>query len=259
MLPFRLLLASLALLGTVAAYAADGPDPISAERPGFTNGTDTVPQGKIQWEGGYQFAKDSSSKQHILGDGMQVRYPFAPNAEVRLGLPDYSWQRDDSGMKTNGFGDASVSLKYRFLEAKDSARALPALAVIGNLELPTANRDFREDDYQPSLALEADWSLTDKYSLTADTVYNGVRQGGSRYDEWSGGLCLTVTLSPVWGTFAEVYRVSDTGAGDTHANFADTGLTCRIGANTVVDVNGGVGITGAKDSYFMGGGIARRW
>ncbi len=248
----------LLLAATGAAFAQDKTEPISPERPGFTNGTDTVALSRYQLEAGYAFSHTGGDREHALGDGGQLRFPLRKNVEVRAGLPTYFWERGTSA-PTDGFGDASVSVKYRFLNASDRRRAAPSLAFIGGLELPTGKRRFREDDYSPSAALEAQWQLTEKYGLSANAVYNGVRQNGVRYDEFGGAVCLNIALSPVLGTYAELFRVSDTGAGTTHQNFFDTGITCRLNANTAFDINGGVGVFGTRDTWFIGGGIARRW
>lgn len=250
-----IILALVAITG--AAWSQEPEEPVSPERPGFTNGTDIVPLGKIQFETGYTHNRESDGRTDTFGDGMQLRFPLRPNLEARLGLPAYIRERGES--RIDGLGDTSVGLKYRFQEANPSRTAIPALALIGGLELPTGKKAFREDDYQPSLALEADWQLSERYSLTADAVYNAVRQNGLRFDEWAGGVCLTAQLSPVWGTFGELYRIADTGTGDTHDNFFDTGLIYRVGANTAIDVNGGFGVLGTHDQWFVGGGISRRW
>jgi len=249
----------LSLLFTAgAAFAQEASDPISPERPGFTNGTDTVAPGRYQFETGYAFTYTRGDREHALGDSGQLRFPLRSNVEVRAGLPTYFWERGDAP-RTDGFGDASVSVKYRFLDADDHRRAAPSLALIAGLELPTGKRGFREDDYSPSAALEAQWQFTQKYGLSANAVYNGIRQNGVRYDEYAGALCLNIALSPAVGTYAELFRVSDTGMGDIHQNFFDTGLTYCIGANTALDINGGVGVFGTRDTWFVGGGIARRW
>ena len=250
-----LILFFLLIQGTTWAQSQE--EPISAERPGFTNGTDTVPIGKIQFETGYLRSYQSGDRENKLGDGTQLRIPVSANLEARLGLPAYFWERGST--QTEGVGDANLSVKYHFRDASRKQNALPALAVIGSVELPTGKRDFRVDDYQPSLALEADWSFTERYSLTADGVYNAIRQNDARYTEWAGGLCFNIALSPTWGTFAEVYRISDTGAGDVHQNFFDTGILYKIGSNTALDINGGFGIFGTENTSFIGGGIARRW
>ena len=252
---------SLCLLSLFAALSAaqaqEKEEPISPERPSFTNGTDTVPVGHTQFESGYTRSYDHGDRENTLGDGTQLRVPIRSNWEARFGLPAYLWERGSGPV--DGFGDASISMKYRFRDAEAARKAFPALAFIAGLELPTGKGAFREDDYQPSLALEADWKLAERYSLTADTVYNAVRSNGQRYDEWGGGICLNITLSPLWETFGEIYRVSDTGTGETHDNFVDTGLVYRVGANTAIDINTGFGVFGTRSQWFIGGGIARRW
>ncbi len=244
------------LFGGIALAQGD-VTPIPAERPGFTSGTDTVTPGRIQLEAGLSVHRSGSDQQSSFGDSAQLRFPLRDNLEARLGLPSYLRQTGSADAK--GLGDASVSLKYRFLETNPKQKFLPALAFIGGVELPTGTRDLREDDYQPSLALEAGWDLGERFSLGGNVTYAGIRQGGARYDEWGTGLCLNINISPLWQSFGEVYRVSDTGVGEIHQNFFDTGASYRVAANTMLDISGGVGILGTRDSWFVGGGISRRW
>ena len=241
-----------------APKEATHSEPISAERPGFTNGADIVARGRVQFETGYTYYYNRGQKQHTVGDGGQIRLPVAPRLEIRFGIPAYLVQKGD-GARVHGFADSTVAFKYQFLQANEKNRLIPTSAFIGTLEIPNGARDFRADDYQPTAAIENDWTISETLSVTADVVYVSVRQSGLRYGEWQGGVTLTKTLSPRYGTFAEVYRIADFGNGDTRTTYFDGGLTYRVGANTIFDVNGGVGAFGTRDVWFLGTGIARRW
>ncbi len=91
------LLVLTALLG-VACFASGAQaqdkkdDPIEAERPGFTNGTGTVPVGHLQFETGYLYSRsDAGVHEHRLGDSALLRIPTGTNTEFRIGLPVYSF------------------------------------------------------------------------------------------------------------------------------------------------------------------------
>ncbi len=244
--------------GQATGASSPKEDPIAPERPGFTNGTDTVPVGRVQFEFGYAFNSAPNSREHRVGDGAQVRFPFTDRFEGRIGLPAYSWARDRAaGERMSGLNDASVSLKYRLA---DDAPNHPSVAVIGGATLRTGVASFREDAVQPLFALEANQIVGDNFSLTADVVYNGIRSSGLRYDEWAGGLCANYSLTPTIGAFLEGYRISDSVSGGTHANYVDGGFTYLIGANTQLDLSAGVGAEkSVRREYFIGAGVSRRW
>lgn len=249
--------AVLLLASAGAAFAAaDDEEPISPERPGFTNGTDTVAPGHLQLEWGVVTARQDADRQTEAGDGAQLRVPLSERAEARLGLQSYVWERA-GGERQSGLGDLSVSFKYRFVD--DARGRHPSAAIIAGVELKTGSAAEREDDYQPSAALELTQQIGDRFSIDADVVYNGIRQNGLRYDEWAGGLCLNYQFTRRVGGFLETYRVSDLGQGKANAQYVDGGVTYLLDRDTQVDFNAGVGANGIKNDYFVGAGVARRW
>ncbi len=71
------------------ASSAD-EESLNAERPGFTNGTETVAPGHFQIESGYAHSRDGSTREHRFNDGAQLRFPLNKRSEFRIGLPAYS-------------------------------------------------------------------------------------------------------------------------------------------------------------------------
>lgn len=229
----------------------------SAERPGFTNGTETVPHGHFQLETGYTYSKQGDARTHLLDDGAQIRLPLTAHSEVRLGLPNYALLTV-AGQKSSGWNSALLSGKIRFL---DETKNLPAIALIAGTTLPTGSKDTSEHYFQPSLDLEVSRQLTERYTLQASYVYTSARDNGERFDAFAGGLNLGMQVTSEISAFAEVYRVAPTGAdGAVNADYFDAGTTWTLRNRMQLDVSGGVGLT--KDvhhDYFLGAGIARRW
>jgi hypothetical protein len=236
--------------------AGDGVDAITAERPGFTNGTETVALHHIQFETGYLYARQGGLTEHHLDDGGQLRYPFGDRAEFRVGLPVYFLVprgSDDSG----GFGDAAASVKWRFLEATPQR---PSLALIAGTSLPTGAVARRSKNLQPVADLESEFNLSPLWQVQANAMVTRASDGDQRFSQYAGGFNVGYNVTPQTTAFAEVYRIAPTGLGAPNANYLDGGVTYVLGANTQLDVNGGVGISrGIRRDSFLGAGIGRRW
>jgi hypothetical protein len=254
-----ILVFSTLALALTPCRAQDDEEPISPERPGFTNGTDTIPFGRYQFETGYQYSHDGKSFEHEIDNSAQLRFGVSPRAEVRLGVPAYDWFSGGEGSpRTRGLADSSVSAKWRFFDGQQTKR--PSLALILGTTLPTGSRAFRENYLQPQAALESHFDFSDNYSLEGNLVYSDARSEGRRFDQYSGGLNLGYNASRTLTFFIETYRVSPTDLGKVSGSYIDGGLTYLTGKDTQLDVNGGTGVTrGVRSGFFVGAGIAHRF
>jgi hypothetical protein len=248
-----------------AAYAQDsaatksaGNDApgFSAERPGYTNGTDTVPPGSYQVELGYTYANGGGTWQNRYFDGSQIRFPINTRTEWRIGIPAYVTSHGSDGA-TTGFADLGLSVKWRFLEATPQR---PSLAIILNTNLPTGSRDIGSHYFQPSSSLQAAYALSDKLGLSGSLTYSNSRDSDARFNQFGLSANLGYAVTEKMSVFGEVYWLSKTGASSGGANFFDGGTTYMIDPKTQLDLNAGVGLSGdAKNGYFIGAGVVRRW
>jgi hypothetical protein len=257
--PFLLLL-TVAATGVARAQEQHQPtasEPsFSAERPGFSNGTDTVPPGSYQLEFGYTYL-NGGGWQHRLGDGAQVRLPITPRLEGRVGLPAFVWQSEEGGGTESGLSDSLLSLKWRFL---DGNAQRPSLAFIWGTALPTGSKDIGTHFFQPQTSLQAAYDLSDRWNLSGSLTYLDGRDGEQHFDQYGASANLGYVVTDSVNVFGEIYRLSATGAGRPGANFLDGGVTYLLSDRTQVDLNAGVGLSGdARNGYFVGTGIARRW
>ncbi|WP_309692398.1 hypothetical protein [Armatimonas sp.] len=153
----------------LTAIPALADTPINPERPGFTNGPDTVGTKILQLEGGIT----RSEGNYIFTDGGILRYGVSEQTELRLGLP--SWQR---GV---GFSPVSYGLKT-------TLRPHLGLIVQTSGEHPS----------QTQAALEADFAITRDWTLQVDAV---------RDSRWSSGFNLGRPLTKRLSLFVESYRL----------------------------------------------------
>ncbi len=247
---------ALALLMTASKFClAQADQPFSAERPGFTNGTETVPPGQLQFEFAYLYQNGDGTWTNRIGDSGQFRVPLNRQMEVRLGVPAYQQQRS-SGRLQSGMDNLLISSKWRFQE---ETKHSPALALISGSTLPTGSTDVGNRFWQPQASLEASHSLGDRFGLQVSGIYQGAGGEGRRFDGYGAGLNLGMNLTPITSTFFEVFYLAP-GGGDPRATFVDGGLTWTLNNRLQFDINGGLRASphSGKD-YFVGAGIVTRW
>ena len=238
------------------AAPAAPPESLSVERPGYTNGTETVPPGHYQLELGYAYANGGGGYQNRFLDGSQIRFPINQRTEWRVGFPAYVTAKSGED-SVSGFGDSSVSVKWRFL---DAAPKRPSLALILNSTLPTGRRDVGSHYFQPGFLLEAAYTISDKWDVSSNVTYADARTEDARFDQLGVSANLGYAVSDALGVFGEVYRLGKTGADTGGANFFDSGATYLLNPRTQLDLSGGVGLSGdVKNAYFVSFGVARRF
>jgi len=101
------------------------PGPLFSHRPGATTFPGIVPPCYPQLELGWTHTenKDTSGTQTRLDQfpNTLLRFGVIPNGEVRVGYVGYNWLNthleNKAGSSSSGSGDASLALKYRFLES----------------------------------------------------------------------------------------------------------------------------------------------
>lgn len=246
----RLLILAFVFSVSGSTVFAQDPAPFSAERPGFTNGVGTVAPGYFQLEYGYRYSHDGGSTTHQLGEGGQIRAPLKEYSEVRFGLPAYFSQRG-----ANGFGDSSLSLKYRF---RDADVGHFGLATIFGTTLPTSPSGVGDSFWKPFISLEFSQPLNERWELQASGSYT--RAGREhRFDQTAVALNLGYNADDRTSVFVETYRFV-AGEGIKDATYIDGGVTFMANRSTQFDINGGFGVSSdVRKDYFLGFGVARRW
>ena len=261
LMPF--LLAAFLLIACLPAHAQTTPppaqnNPFSSERPGFTNGAETVAPRRLQFEGGYTYLPYEGGHEHRIADAALLRVGLGKTTEFRVGLPNIAFTHSSGGSDTHGFTDTSLGTKWRFLQA---AKGRPSAAFIVQTSLPTGEPAYRASHLQPQIALEAAYALSDVWSVQSDLIYTRAYDGGTQYDQWAGGLNFGRSLTDTTGVFLETYRIAPSGGANApNGNYIDGGITYLLNTNTQLDFNLGTGITSfVKNDHFFGVGVARRW
>lgn len=222
------------MLNCLLAAVAAAQDPISTDRPDFTEGARSVRKGSLQFEGG---VTATDGDEWTLPEAL-LRYGVGGGAELRFGLPLYT-----STPTANGVANPSLGFKLELNEPGPTE-----LALIAQATFAAGDRSVRSERTTPALALA--WSHGDF--------------GGMLASEFPGGpaalrntLVFSRDLDPTTGGFIE--HVLDFSAAGRPAHTAHFGVTRALGPDAQFDVHFGLGLSPTAPDWFLGAGYAVRW
>ena len=242
-----------------AADSKGGGDGLTPDRPGFTNGSDTVTPGHVQIEAGVTRTKGASpfAKMSAGGDGLTTDAPQAlvrtglnDKMELRLTLPDYAWPSGSA----SGFSDGTVGLRYKFYQSKDGNTKL---AFTPSLSLPVRSAVTSSGHVDPVLSLNGQTTSGARWSLSSNLILSYPTQNGGRVTDYTATGQVTYALSAQTSVFGDYYYDAPVGA--PPSPIADGGFTYRVAKNVQLDIETGRGLGGAAPVQFYGGGVALRF
>lgn len=225
-------------LFALAAFVALPPaaQPLSTDRPDFTESPTAVPAGRLQIELGAT-ATTSGGTVVAAGPEMLIRYAPVPGAELRLALPDV----------TLGDGPASVGALGVGGKAELGAVGGADVGVIGMLGVPLAGG-----------------RVVPEAILTGGADAGPGSVGAQVSAAWpGGGVVLGATLvgarglTDRLGAFLEL--AADGRPGDPLALTLHHGYTLAVGDDAQADLHAGVGLAGDAPAAFVGVGWSVRW
>ena len=264
----------LLLLGVIISLSScacpKNPGPLTSDRPGQTTSPDIVPPCYPQVEMGWTHTEnedDSGTRTKVDQiPNTLLRLGVIPNGEVRVGYVGYNWQdtnlRDGAETGSSGTGDASLAVKYRFLEASGW---LPESAFLGQLSIPIGADNFTSHGVDPSFLFAFANPLTDfmtfSYNLGASwqTARNSDTDQDHTLSNFNYTANLGFSLTDHLGAFVEAYGSIAMNPSNSPANSVDGGFTYLILENLQVDISGGKGISDAATDWFVGAGFTYRY
>ena len=229
---------------------------ISADRPGFANGTSIVPERATQIESGYLYSQVEDVKEHTLGQ-LLLRYGALEKLELRLGVNSYVSTIAPGG-DDDGFSDGSVGLKLKLYHGEQGYETLSYdISAVLETSLPTGSTGYRTGRLQPSVMIVLDLAVPQGFTLSPFTAYTLVSDDTGQYNQFGGGVSLGVSLTERTGCFLEYYglgKEKDRGPETTH--YMDGGFTFLLAENCQADIHTGLGLNGPDPNYFVGIGLS---
>jgi hypothetical protein len=233
-------------------------DPISPDRPDFTEGTGLIPAGHVQVEGGVTLARVEDEDSTTLGE-LLVRFGIGERSEARIGLGSYTRIDSDlAGGDVSGFEDPALELKIRFTdEAGELAPGQPAVALVLGTSVPVGDKELTSDEWIPTAIFAFDWDLG-RFGVGAN-LGGSYEAGDDRFLQAfasvSGGFSVTDRL----GTYLEWYGFSEEEKNGPSTNYVDGGVSFQINNDLMVDARIGTGLNDADPDWYAGVGASIRW
>jgi len=259
-------LAAVALLALAAPLAAQEfsglPEPISPDRPDFTEGSGLVAPGHLQVEGGYTYARTGSAKGSSLGE-LLVRYGVDDRWEARFGLNSYDWINTGipGEKRISGFEDPFLEVKVRLNDADSNFRApsVPAMALLLQTTIPVGSRNLTSDEWQPAAILAMDWDFTDRFSLGGNVGGAYAADGNERFNQLFLSLSAGYSIDDRLSAFLEGYGFNRESADGSSTHYLDTGLSYTVSNDLALDVRVGAGLDDPHPNWYAGLGASIRF
>ena len=248
----RLAAAAFALLLAASLpLAPSAHAQISADRPGFGDGTATVAPGTIQAGLGYAFNDNGASSQE-LGQ-LLLRYGVTDALELRGAVGSYVINESPFD---NGYGGTGVGAKLRLFQ-----NATSALSGVATLSLPTGTGffDTPDDRARQEIKLAFDGALGEGLTFSVNGGASFFYAAGSQEDravEWLFIPTLSFGLTETTGAYVGYAGFYNDGL---NANWVESGITFLTNSDTQLDVNTGVRLDANANGFFVGAGVAHRF
>ena len=228
---------------------------IEADRPDFTESTETVPPGLIQAEGGYTYSRDESGTNQSIGE-LLLRVPARTRAELRVAFNSYSIVHAPGAVR-RGFEDMEVGTKVRLIDHEERS-LIPNVSILALTSLPTGHRGIGARVMEPTAKLALGWQLIERLSLQSNINYTYASEDGTRFSQWASSASFGADLTPRLESFVEWFGTSPASLGAKREDYLDAGAAMRFGKSLRLDARIGINTRTTKD-YFAGVGVSRRW
>ena len=206
-----------------APEVSGGPkldEPITTDRPDFTESSVTVGRDVFQIESGYTFGQDDEAgartRSHSIGE-LLFRYGvYADWLELRLGVSPVAESVRDIGGSASGSGVQDLYLGTK-LALTPQAGVLPEMAVVPQMTVPTGSDGFGADATLPGVNWLYGWDVNEFLSTAGSTQVNRAVDGGGDYAEWAQSWTVGYGLTDRVGAYTEWFALFPQGATEARA------------------------------------------
>jgi hypothetical protein len=237
----------------VAPAVASAQPSVEPDRPDQTSRPTTLPPGAAQLEGGVVYER-TGSDERALSVEATLRFGVTDGLELRLeGEPVvHVWNGED----TSGFGDLTLSLRYRFLDAHPDS-LWPALAVQPFVKLPTAHEPIGSERADFGLILIAGLDLPGGFAaaVNAEVAAIGQRDSGYLIQALTTAGIGRELIADTLGAYVEVLWSSQEEHDGSSRVGIGTGLSWKVARRLAVDLGFEATVGGRGPDYVVRSGL----
>lgn len=261
----RLLALALCVLGLLPTASAAQTDPapvpdLSIDRPGFTESSDVVGRGFVQFEMGtsYEWSGHDQNRDRTFTAPMALmRVGVSKRFELRLSTDGYMLDTYGLGAAhavTRGQTDVEVGAKLLLLDGRRRVQA----ALIPMASLPTGKSGVTSGTVDPTLKFTWQADLPGRFDISGNMNVERLGDDLGRYTESALTVSLGRSYGEDWGAYWEAFGFLPQGRPGKTAWTIDGGVTRTVGGNLQLDVEIGRGVTSSAPDWFLSGGIGIR-
>jgi len=254
----------MCILSHTSAFAAE--EAIATDRPDFVESAQVVGRGKLQFETGLSYEKNSLNgiNSRSFSTPTLLRFGVADTWEFRVETDGFMQNRQSDPLGASqtlrGFADTSLGIKWQMQDG-DEAKGTPALAWLAHADLASGATNFRGQGVRPSLRLVAEWELPGDTSvgIMPGLMWN-TNDEGKRYTMGIMAITVSTDLGKGWRGFVEVagQQLTSKANGGNVVTF-DTGVSYLINNDTQIDFAISKGISKAAANLQAGIGLSLRF
>ncbi len=240
------------------AEPGEASSPLVSDRPDFTESAETVPNKRMQLEGGYTFTQDSSDgvtmRDHALPE-LLLRVGLCESAEARLGWTGAEISKPSAGRGEHGASDMSIGTKVAIGQIQSVS-----VSAILDMELPVGSQNRTADRVQPGTKLIWSAALSDTTSLTGNINYASRAANHDRFNEWGASVSIGTPLAEKVGGYMEYFGIFPSSTDQAKdESYLNGGVTYSINDDLQLDARLGGGLNNNAADLFTGFGFAWRY
>jgi len=240
-------------------------EPLSTDRPDFTEASTTVGRGVVQIETGYTYTYDSEG-------GKTTKLHSFPETLFRIGLlaqwfelriaPNYVEQTTRGANPSEfltGATDLYLGIK---LGLTPQEGMLPEMALIPQMFVPTGSSDLTAGEVLPGVNWIYAWDITQRLSIAGSTQINSALDDVTNDDYWlvAQSSVANWSITERVGVYFEYFGLYPHGADTVKPiHFVNGGFSLLVTDNLQLDWRAGVGLNRAAADYFTGTGFSVRF
>ncbi|HSF04435.1 MAG TPA: transporter [Methylomirabilota bacterium] len=245
---------ALAVALTAPAVASAQRISVEPDRPDQTSRPATLPRGAAQFEGGMVYERTGPDERAVHVEAT-LRFGLTDRFELRLEGEPFVDLRD--GEDTSGFGDLTLSLRYRFLDARQDS-LWPALAVQPYVKLPTAHEPIGSERTDFGLIFIAGLDLPGGFvaAFNAEVAAIGQRDpDGYLIQALATAGIGHDLIADTLGAYVEVLWSSPEERDGSSRTGIGTGLSWRVARRLAVDLGFEATVGGRGPDYIVRSGL----
>lgn len=226
---------------------------VSGDRPDFTESVEVVGKGILQLENGLTVEHGGGGRT-FTGPELLMRLGLTKRAELRIagdGLEFFHAPERNS----SGYSDIEAGTKIALVR---QGRYTPAVSLLASVSLPFGSGSMSSGGYDPTVKLALARDLPRGFSIAANANCGSVTTAEGRFRQTAASATIGHSVGGGFRAFWEVYAVGPWDRGGPPAWIADSGVTHRVGPDSLFDFRVGKRLTAAGPEWYWGFGMVFR-